>query len=63
MGVIEQKPWEPTKRRGPIQAEMQSPGPALVQLPSLLGKLNIFYYNSHHAGVSHSLLYIDDTAN
>lgn len=38
MGGFEQRPWTPTKRRGPIAAEMASPGPACVQLPQLLGK-------------------------
>lgn len=37
MGGFEQRPWTPTKRRGPIAAEMSSPGPACVQLPQLLG--------------------------
>lgn len=37
---FEQRPWEPTKRRGPISAEMKTPGPACVDLPPLLGKLN-----------------------
>lgn len=36
MGGFEQRPWTPTKRRGPIAAEMQSPGPAYT-LPQLLG--------------------------
>lgn len=31
------RPWTPTKRRGPISAELASPGPACVQLPQLLG--------------------------
>lgn len=35
---FEQRPWEPTKRRGPISAEMKTPGPACVDLPPLLGK-------------------------
>lgn len=39
MGGFEQRPWTPTKRRGPIAAEMSSPGPACVQLPQLLGKV------------------------
>lgn len=39
MGGFEQRPWTPTKRRGPIAAEMSSPGPACVQLPQLLGKM------------------------
>lgn len=39
MGGFEQRPWTPTKRRGPIAAELSSPGPACVQLPQLLGKL------------------------
>jgi hypothetical protein len=37
MGGFEQKPWTPTKRRGPIAAEHSSPGPAYT-LPQLLGK-------------------------
>ncbi|CAB3236149.1 unnamed protein product [Arctia plantaginis] len=37
MGV-RQNPWTPTKRRGPIAAESSSPGPAVVSLPSLIGK-------------------------
>lgn len=38
MGGFEQRPWTPTKRRGPIAAEMHSPGPACVTLPQLLGE-------------------------
>lgn len=38
LGGFEQRPWTPTKRRGPIALEMASPGPACVQLPQLLGK-------------------------
>lgn len=37
LGGFEQRPWTPTKRRGPISAELASPGPACVQLPQLLG--------------------------
>ncbi|XP_022829007.1 outer dense fiber protein 3-B-like [Spodoptera litura] len=37
MGV-RQNPWTPTTRRGPIAAEASSPGPAVVSLPSLIGK-------------------------
>ncbi len=29
--------WTPTKRRGPIAAEFQGPGPAAIVLPSLFG--------------------------
>ena len=29
--------WTPTKRRGPIAAEFQGPGPAAIGLPSLFG--------------------------
>ena len=29
--------WTPTKRRGPIAAEFQGPGPAALTLPSLFG--------------------------
>lgn len=42
MGGFEQRPWTPTKRRGPIAAEVQSPGPACVTLPQLLGKTKLF---------------------
>jgi hypothetical protein len=38
VGVVEHRPWTPTKRRGPIGAEHASPGPACVQLPHLVGK-------------------------
>jgi hypothetical protein len=33
--------WTPTKRRGPIAAEFQGPGPAAIGLPSLFGNINI----------------------
>lgn len=50
MGV-RQNPWTPTKRRGPIAAETASPGPAVVSLPSLIGKVNfiseIFKFHTH----------------
>ena len=29
--------WTPTKRRGPIAAEFQGPGPAQIVLPSIFG--------------------------
>jgi hypothetical protein len=38
MGGIQQQPWTPTKRRGPIAAEYSSPGPACVTLPNLIGE-------------------------
>ncbi|XP_017883748.1 outer dense fiber protein 3B-like, partial [Ceratina calcarata] len=38
MGGMTQRPWTPTKRRGPIAAEYSSPGPACVTLPPLIGK-------------------------
>lgn len=38
IGHISQRPWTPTKRRGPIAAEFSGPGPAWVTLPSLIGK-------------------------
>lgn len=41
MGGFQQRPWTPTKRRGPIAAEFQGPGPASVALPSTIGY--IFY--------------------
>ena len=37
-----QRPWTPTKRRGPIAAEYSSPGPACVTLPPLIGNFNFF---------------------
>lgn len=37
MGGFTQRAWTPTKRRGPIAAEYQSPGPACVALPSSIG--------------------------
>lgn len=39
MGGMTQRPWTPTKRRGPIAAEFGSPGPACVALPPLLGNM------------------------
>ncbi|KAJ8922846.1 hypothetical protein NQ315_007881 [Exocentrus adspersus] len=38
MGGMTQRPWTPTKRRGPIAAEFSGPGPACVYLPSYIGK-------------------------
>lgn len=39
-----QRPWTPTKKRGPIAAEYNSPGPACVTLPPLIGNnLDIEY--------------------
>ncbi|OXA52917.1 outer dense fiber protein 3 isoform X1 [Folsomia candida] len=38
MGGITQRPWTPTKRRGPIAAEFSGPGPAWVTLPGLIGR-------------------------
>lgn len=37
MGGYTQRPWTPTKRRGPIAAEYNSPGPACVSLPTYIG--------------------------
>lgn len=37
--VVKEQKWTPTVRRGPIAAEMKSPAPNSVDLPSLLGKL------------------------
>jgi hypothetical protein len=39
MGGFTQRPWTPTKRRGPIAAEYNSPGPACVSLPSYIGNV------------------------
>lgn len=44
VGGFEQRPWTPTKRRGPIAAEHSSPGPALVQLPSLFGEWDYYIW-------------------
>lgn len=38
MGGLKQRPWTPTKRRGPIAAEYSSPGPACVALSTLVGQ-------------------------
>lgn len=38
---IRQNAWTPTQRRGPIAAEAASPGPAVVSLPSLIGKTRL----------------------
>jgi len=38
MGVLNQRAWTPTKRRGPIGAEFAGPGPAAVALQSNIGK-------------------------
>nr|AGM32679.1 uncharacterized protein [Coptotermes formosanus] len=43
MGGIQQHPWTPTKRRGPIAAEYSSPGPACVTLPNLIGVSSVPY--------------------
>ncbi|XKL66647.1 hypothetical protein PGB90_010067 [Kerria lacca] len=45
MGVFQQRPWTPTKRRGPIAAEFTSPGPACVSLGAHIGK-----FICHHIG-------------
>ncbi|XP_022253542.1 outer dense fiber protein 3-B-like [Limulus polyphemus] len=34
---VQQRPWTPTKRRGPIAAEHKGPGPASISLPSTFG--------------------------
>lgn len=65
MGGFEpvQKPWTPTKRRGPIAAEFANPGPACVQLPQLLGTRIVeskksaapaFSFGSRHSGKSNT---------
>ncbi|XP_013787628.1 outer dense fiber protein 3-like [Limulus polyphemus] len=36
-GYVLQRPWTPTKRRGPIAAEHIGPGPAYISLPSTFG--------------------------
>lgn len=37
-GDIQQNAWKPTVRIGKIAAETTNPGPAIVQLPTLIGK-------------------------
>lgn len=37
MGGMTQRPWTPTRRRGPIAAEFSGPGPACVALQSSIG--------------------------
>lgn len=44
MGGFQQRPWTPTKRRGPIAAEFQGPGPAAISLPSYIGIFGIFIF-------------------
>ena len=41
MGGFQQRPWTPTKRRGPIAAEFSGPGPAAVTLPSSIGEVKL----------------------
>lgn len=41
---FEQKPWTQTVRRGPIAAELPTPAPNFVDLPPLLGKHFIFFW-------------------
>lgn len=41
---FEQRPWTPTVRRGPIAAEVQTPAPNAVELPSLLGLFEFFHF-------------------
>ncbi|XP_039295017.1 outer dense fiber protein 3 isoform X1 [Nilaparvata lugens] len=59
MGGFQQRPWTPTKRRGPIAAEYSSPGPACVTLPTLVGTISTdskrgrapaFSFGSRHGG-------------
>ncbi|KAG5877895.1 hypothetical protein JTB14_009645 [Gonioctena quinquepunctata] len=64
MGGITQRPWTPTKRRGPIAAEFKGPGPACVALPSYIGKRNseskterapAFSFGARHNGKMESI--------
>ncbi|CAH0560735.1 unnamed protein product [Brassicogethes aeneus] len=64
MGGITQRPWTPTKRRGPIAAEYNSPGPACVNLPSYMGKNTVeakngrapaFSFGARHGGRQETL--------
>ncbi|XP_071653626.1 ciliary microtubule associated protein 1B-like isoform X2 [Temnothorax longispinosus] len=55
-----QRPWTPTKRRGPIAAEYSSPGPACVTLPPLIvtdskrERAPAFSFGSRHATKNNS---------
>ncbi|CAH1394214.1 unnamed protein product [Nezara viridula] len=64
MGGFQQRPWTPTKRRGPIAAEYTSPGPACVTLPNLFGSITndskkgrapAFSFGSRHGGKNDSI--------
>ena len=48
--------WTPTKRRGPIAAEFQGPGPAALTLPSLFGsKTILLFFGSYKHFLSFSI--------
>ncbi|KAK0076466.1 hypothetical protein PV325_005315 [Microctonus aethiopoides] len=45
-----QRPWTPTRRRGPIAAEFASPGPACkTVVDSKRGRAPAFSFGSRHA--------------
>ena len=50
--------WTPTKRRGPIAAEFQGPGPAAIGLPSLFGS-KFWYLLIRLESALHSILHSD----
>ncbi|KAG8328661.1 Outer dense fiber protein 3, partial [Homalodisca vitripennis] len=64
MGGFTQRPWTPTRRRGPIAAEYSSPGPACVALNTLVGQVTpdskkgrapAFSFGSRHGGKNDSV--------
>nr|CAH7733106.1 unnamed protein product [Callosobruchus chinensis] len=64
MGGMTQRPWTPTKRRGPIAAEFSGPGPACVSLRSYIGtrtsesksgRAPAFSFGARHNGKQESI--------
>uniref|UniRef100_A0A8D9F4N3 Outer dense fiber protein 3 n=1 Tax=Cacopsylla melanoneura TaxID=428564 RepID=A0A8D9F4N3_9HEMI len=64
MGGLTQRPWTPTKRRGPIAAEFSGPGPACVTLPTTFGhspsdskkgRSPSYSFGSRHGGKNDSI--------
>ncbi|KAH8030279.1 hypothetical protein HPB51_006711 [Rhipicephalus microplus] len=35
---VQQRPWSPTKRRGPISSDFKTPGPGAFTIPSTIGE-------------------------
>lgn len=45
---FEQRAWVPTKRRGKIAAELNTPGPGTILLPSLVGGCCYLHRHNTH---------------